>query len=203
MKKPSDGTVRIPQPGVREATLKPLGGSCSDDFNTIVSLQVMNALWLDTDPEARQKQFQAAGAALLGIKPADEIEGMLGAQMVATHNAAMECFRRSMIREQTFEGRREALNQANKLTRSYAMLLEALNRHRGKGQQKVTVEHVHVHQGGQAIVGAVQGGGALRKSEDQPHAAGAITHESGIPMRSPDPQREAVPVAGSAGKAPL
>src|SRR5258708_25891945 len=28
-----------------------------------------------------------------------------------------------------------------------ATLLEALNRHRGKGQQKVTVEHVHVHSG--------------------------------------------------------
>jgi hypothetical protein len=37
----------------------------------------------------------------------------------------------------------------------------ALNRHRGKGgQQKVTVEHVHVHAGGQAVVGVVEG---LRK----------------------------------------
>jgi hypothetical protein len=26
-----------------------------------------------------------------------------------------------------------------------------LQRYRGKGQQKVTVEHVHVHTGGQAI----------------------------------------------------
>ena len=34
--------------------------------------------------------------------------------------------------------------------------IETLNRHRGKGQQKVTVEHVHVHQGGQAIVGNVE-----------------------------------------------
>src|SRR5947208_5263640 len=98
-------------------------------------------------------------AAMMGIKPADEMEGMLAAQMVATHNAAMECYRRAMIDEQTFEGRRENLNQANKLTRSYATLMEALNRHRGKGQQKVTVEHVHVHSGGQAIVGAIQGGG--------------------------------------------
>ena len=50
-----------------------------------------------------------------------------------------------MLSEQTFEGRHEKLNQANKLSRTYAMLLESLNRHRGKGQQKVTVEHVHVH----------------------------------------------------------
>ena len=32
--------------------------------------------------------------------------------------------------------------------RSNPTKLDALNRHRGKGQQKVTVEHVHVHQGG-------------------------------------------------------
>ena len=35
---------------------------------------------------------------------------------------------------------RENLSQANKLSRTYAVLLDALNRHRGKGQQKVTVE---------------------------------------------------------------
>jgi hypothetical protein len=44
-------------------------------------------------------------------------------------------------------------------------LLEALNRHRGKGQQKVTVEHVYVHKGGQAIGGNVEGGGVRTKSE--------------------------------------
>ena len=64
-----------------------------------------------------------------------------------------------MLGEQNFEGRRENLSQANKLSRTYAALIEALNHHRGKGQQKVTVEHVHVHSGGQAVVGAVGGPG--------------------------------------------
>ena len=31
------------------------------------------------------------------IKPTDEIEGMLAAQMVAAHNATMECYRRAML----------------------------------------------------------------------------------------------------------
>ena len=65
---------------------------------------------------------------------------MIAAQLLATHNAAMECYRRAMIPEQTLEGRRENLNQANKLARTCGTLIEALNRHRGKGQQKVTVE---------------------------------------------------------------
>jgi hypothetical protein len=81
---------------------------------------------------------------------------MLGAQLIAAHNAAMECHRRAMIPEQSFEGRRENLNQANKLSRTWATLLDAFNKHRGKGQQKVTVEHVHVHAGGQALVGTVE-----------------------------------------------
>src|SRR6266516_3590533 len=92
---------------------------------------------------------------LIVIAPKDELEGMMAAQLIAAHNAAMECYRRAMLGEQTFEGRRENLAQANKLSRTFATLLEALNRHRGKGQQKVTVEHVHVHSGGQAVVGMV------------------------------------------------
>ena len=103
----------------------------------------------------------------------------------------MECYRRAMLGDQTFEGREENLNQANKLSRTYATLLEALNRHRGKGQQKVTVEHVHVHNGGQAIVGNV-GGGMQTKSEDQPHALG---YAPGQEMRSANTEREAVPIA--------
>ena len=111
----------------------------------------------------------------------------------------MECYRRAMIGEQTFEGRRDNLSQANKLSRTYAMLLDALNRHRGKGQQKVTVEHVHVHSGGQAVVGVVEtpGGGDRPKSEDQPHAK-QIAHAPEPAMWSADKEREPVPVAGDA-----
>lgn len=77
-------------------------------------------------------------------------------KLLAAHNAAPECYRRAMIREQTFEVRRESLIQASKLSRTSAVLLDALNRHRVKGQQKVTVEHVHVHAGGQAVVGTIE-----------------------------------------------
>jgi hypothetical protein len=71
-------------------------------------------------------------------------------------------------------------------------LLEALNRHRGKGQQKVTVEHVHVHEGGQAIVGNVEGGWMRTKSETQPHALGYAPGET---LRSENAERQTVPIA--------
>jgi hypothetical protein len=46
-----------------------------------------------------------------------------------------------------------------KLLRTFAAQTEALQRYRGKGQQ-FTVEHVHDHTGGQAIVGSVRQAGA-------------------------------------------
>jgi len=61
-------------------------------------------------------------------------------------------------------------DEANKLSRTYSALVETLNRHRGKGQQKMTVEHVHVYEGGQAIVGNVEtrGVGSHRNQRNNP-----------------------------------
>ena len=173
--------------------LKYIGGSNFDAWNGFIVRQATNSVWYGHNPDAdRTHEKQCAALSLLvGISPKDELEGMVAAQLLASHNAAMECYRRAMISEQTFEGRKENLNQANKLSRTHATLLEALNRHRGKGQQKVTVEHVHVHEGGQAIVGNVEGGGARLKTEDQPHALGYAPGET---LRSEDAEREAVPV---------
>ncbi|HSF93104.1 MAG TPA: hypothetical protein VLA51_13000, partial [Paracoccaceae bacterium] len=47
----------------------------------------------------------------------------------------------------------------NKLARTYTMQMDALKRYRTGGQQKVTVGHVTVNAGGQAVVGAVTHGG--------------------------------------------
>ena len=138
-------------------------------------------------------------AALVGIGPKDEIEGMIAAQLIAAHNAAMECYRRAMIAEQTSEGRHDNLSEANKLSRSYALLLDALNRHRGKGQQKVTVEHVHVHSGGQAIVGTVESPALANTSKTEGlHNAKQIAHAPQPAMRSPNAERERVPSASDA-----
>jgi hypothetical protein len=179
--------------------LKHIGGSQSDDFNHIIINQACRAVWTaHSDEAANVTEYQATLAAMTGIGPRDELEGMLAAQMVAAHNASMECHRRAMISEQTFEGRKENLNQANKLSRTYTMLLDALNRHRGKGQQKVTVEHVHVAPGGQAIVGTVEaGGGVVNGNQRQPHAK-AISHAPVAPLRSEDQERESVPITRDA-----
>jgi hypothetical protein len=195
LKKPE--VLQAKHPSEQKGELRRIGGSNSDDWNNRIANETINTLWLKhLDEETRHRQMVTAVDGLIGIHPRDELEGMMAAQLIASHSAAMECYRRAMLPEQTFEGRHEALNQANKLSRSFTTLLEALNRHRGKGQQKVTVEHVHVHAGGQAVVGAVStpGGGNESRDEVQAHAK-QIAHAPESPLRSPHPEREAVPIA--------
>jgi len=201
-------TLVVDDPQELQGRLKSIGGSKSDAWNNVLANQTIDSIWLkNSDEEGRNRQLNATVAALIGIGPQDELESMLAAQLIASHNAGMECYRRAMINEQTFEGRRENLAQANKLSRTHAILLEALNRHRGKGQQRVTVEHVTVNAGGQAMVGVVSpsasqapGGGGASKSEDQPHAKGAaqIGHASEPALWSANAVQESLQVAGDA-----
>jgi hypothetical protein len=183
----------------RRGKLKALGGSTDDNFNNVLASQVSQALWLaNSDQDECERQLQAAISAIVGVQPRDELEGMLGAQLIATHNAAMECFRRAMHREQSFESRRMNLEFATKLTRAYAILVETLDKHRGKDQQVVRVEHVTVNAGGQAIVVNRPGGGDERRSAERSHAQ-TLAHAPEPQMRSADPEREPVPVACGEG----
>ncbi|SEN66499.1 hypothetical protein SAMN05216227_10205 [Pseudorhodobacter antarcticus] len=73
----------------------------------------------------------------------------------------------------------------NKLARTYATQMEALKRYRTGGQQKVTVEHVTVNAGEQAIVGAVpHGGRVVMKSDTNPihkaHSAPRCAHSTEV-----------------------
>jgi hypothetical protein len=200
-KKPAGAkrVMEVKDPSLEKGELKALAGSRSDDFNRIVLSEVANTLWTKHSSEEWQaQQLAAVAGGLRGIEPKDELEGMLAAQAMAAHHAAMECYRRAMLPEQSLEAWKEQLNQANKLSRTYATLLEALNRHRGKGQQKISVEHVHVHAGGQAIVGAVEAGADVASGNQRRPDARAITHAPVAPLWREDQKREVVPVAGDA-----
>lgn len=112
------------------------------------------------DGERARVEIAGAIRAFTGVRPADEVEGMLAAQLVALHSAGMECLRRAAITGQPEHSRQHNLSSGTKLLRSFSLTLEALNKHRGKGQQVVRVEHVQVNAGGQAIIGNVSHGGS-------------------------------------------
>ena len=131
-------------------------------------VEIQNLLFFSPEVDEKVQRTQIVRALELyeSLEPADGAEGMLAMQMVGTHDAALECLRRATIPSQTFEGRNMALKHAHKLMSLYTQQLAALNKHRGKGQQKVTVEHVNVEPGGQAIVGNVETNSKRSPSED-------------------------------------
>jgi hypothetical protein len=126
-------------------------------LNAHLICQAFASIWIPQDPSEQYVLNRMTGAIALlkDIKPANKIEDMLATQMVATHSAAMECLWRAMLPNQTFEGREQNLKHAAKLLSIYAGQRDALNKSRGNGQQKVTVKHIHVEVGAQAVVGNV------------------------------------------------
>jgi hypothetical protein len=180
-----------------------LGGSKSGFVACYAANQVLGTVWRSSkeDPDTKEIRDSATLRRVSDIGARDAIEAMLAVQMVATHEAALECFRRAALAEQTFAGRELGLKYGDKLVRSFAALTDALNRHRGKGQQVVRVEHVTVEAGGQAIVGPVTqgGGGGSSKSEEQPHAQAALGHAPEPTLRCSDPSGEPMPVTGGPG----
>ena len=166
-------------------------GTADLDFFDGLLLQLVNSV----KGEGPEKSVNFMLAVIKGIEPRDQIEAMLGAQMAAVHMASMT-FARRLAHVDTITQQDSASNAFNKLTRTFAAQMSALKEYRSKGEQKMTVQHVHVAEGGQAIVGNVtsptEGVGARKKSEDQPHAQ--LTHAPGIEMpRQVEAERATVP----------
>lgn len=104
------------------------------------------------------------------LTPQDEYEGQLIAQLVILHEYALDWLGRA-FRSEKVDFSNIYLNGASKLLLRHHEALDALLKYRRKGEQRVYVEHVHVHDGGQAIVGNVTSrGGMNQKVEEGPHA---------------------------------
>ncbi len=91
-KKTKPTTLQVRHPSHEKGELQYVGGSRSDAFNNVLIRQALNSLWLAhvKSPEDTSNLYGAAAAALVGIGPKDELEGMLAAQMIAAHSAAMQ-----------------------------------------------------------------------------------------------------------------
>ncbi|MCZ8370910.1 MAG: hypothetical protein O9293_13285 [Porphyrobacter sp.] len=157
-------------------------GSQSEAFALSLFKRAVETIWVTdrSNKMATDEALQAALDALRGIRPRDEAEGMLAAQMVATHHAAMECMRRANLPDQSMKGIDLTLKHAVRLMSLYERQLAALDKRRGKGRQKITVEHITVQAGGQAIVGDVNKGQAAPPSPATavPPMAGALGDDS-------------------------
>ena len=110
---------------------------------------------------AEEVRMNSMIAAINEMNPRDSLEAMLASQLVCVYQQNMGILARA-TEVSSPDLRQLYLNLSIKLIRSFTALTGCLRKYRQKGEQKMTVEHVHVHDGGQAIVGNV----STRKERD-------------------------------------
>lgn len=150
-----------------QTALAGLFGSKEPAFGLGLASQIFGA----TLQNGRADQFTLdfMTAFITTMKPRDELEAMMLAQMGTVHLAAMS-FAARLRNAETLPQQEAAERAYTKLTRTFAAQMEALKRYRSNGEQKMTVEHVTVNAGGQAIVGNVlrEGSGPIGKPDTTP-----------------------------------
>ena len=146
---------------VSKSTAEAIFGSSNPSFIEGLARQLVNVGSRGSEPDQEGTNFICSGIA--GIKPRDELEGMMALQMAAIHNATMT-FARRLAHVETIPQQDSAERALNKLTRTFALQVQTLQKYRSGGKQKVKVKHVHVNEGGQAIIGNVERGADGNKS---------------------------------------
>ncbi|MGJ0487007.1 MAG: hypothetical protein ACR65R_21070 [Methylomicrobium sp.] len=152
---------------------------------------IVNQL-IDSRRHTDQEDMDFLLSMIEGIQPMDRLEMMLAAQMVMVHNATMTLARR-LAQVEMLSQQDSAERALNKLARTFTLQIEALKRYRSTGEQKVTVQHVTINDGGQAVIGDFTTGAGIHKNEDKPHAK-QITDASETLPCSFETHRKAVPI---------
>jgi hypothetical protein len=183
-----------PEPKIAEVLLMEALGTSEPDFLVGLLTQLANAGKQGLEVDEKCLNFMLS--VIKGVEPKDQVETMLAAQMAAVHMATMT-FARRLAHVDNIPQQDSAERAFNKLARTFAAQVEALKRYRTGGEQRVTVEHVTVNKGGQAIVGTVQASKGYQKSEDQALAK-QIAHAPQPAMWSTNAEREPVPVTSNA-----
>src|SRR6476620_10284113 len=134
--------------------LKAALGSVSGDFVEMALHHLERAARMPGDGPS-DMAISGAMAVITAFAPKNEMEAALAVQAACTHMVAMVMLARiggGHGGERRLPGMASA---SAKLLRAYCTQVETYRRLRGGGEQNIRVEHVHVHEGGQAIVGSV------------------------------------------------
>ena len=123
---------------------------------------------------------------VMDMAPADPVEGILIAQLIAANEAALAMYQKGWAQPpEYFQARTKYLQLADKAARTVMMLTERLDHHRGRGQQHITVKHVTTNNvpADQAIIAeSVTTGSATRGNVASPARLAA---SSEIPVPTP------------------
>jgi hypothetical protein len=189
----NEGTTILPAHPDRlagQALLMDALGTADLDFYGGLIDQLANAAGLKGEVDERSLNFMLS--VMKGIEPKDQVEALLAAQMAAVHMATMTLARR-LAHVEEIPQQDSAERAFNKLTRTFTTQMDALKRYRTGGEQKVTVQHVSVSEGGQAIVGNVT----------QAPREAARDKAGNSPRALPNAQQSPMPIVGERASSPV
>ena len=121
----------------------------SNEFCSDTVRRIGSAVHLTGRDQVDGEIVSGAFAVIAAIAPQNELETTMAVQMIAANEAVLMCFERSRT-AQSIEHAAAYSNMANKAMRSFALHAEAIAKLRRGGEQ--VVKHVHVNEGGQAVI---------------------------------------------------
>jgi hypothetical protein len=143
--------------GYRAQLREAFGNTMSDEFVDVMLGKVIEALKPNPFDQLDEPTLNAALAIISSARCQSELEALIAVEIVATGFAGLRFLRQSQ-HSMTEDYIRTYGPYANKLLRLHLDLIQALDRHRRGHKQTVEVRHLHIHPGGQGIVGIVNRG---------------------------------------------
>jgi len=186
-------------PNKPEGNRKSLGGGKADEWNDRLNHLTFNALPIahSKNEESITAACEAVSYGAMDIAPADPVEGILIAQLMAANEASLALYRKGWQNmPEYFDAGTKFLQLADKAARTVVLLTERLDHHRGRGQQQITVKHVTTNNvtADQAIIAdSVTTGGARNVVSP---ALLAANSEAPMPILSETRQPDPVGVGG-------
>lgn len=148
------------QERMRQAT-----GSARNALDLMTAV-ASNKSFRTEEQQTKNMLINSAADQLEEFSPKDVVEGQLASQLLVLNEHAMNFLLKAAHTDRVDFANVYA-NIAAKLINRHHEALAALLRYRRGNEQKICVEHVHVAEGGKAIIGNVQSGG-VGKNEQGP-----------------------------------
>src|ERR1700730_11099773 len=154
---PRNDQWKAPTPdleGHRKRLREAFGNTLSDEFVDVLLGKLVEALRPGLYDQLEEATLNAALATIDSMQPRSELQAILAVQIIATGFAGLRFLRQSH-RHMTEDYINVYGGYAIKLLRLQNEMIQTFERYRRGNKQTVEVRHVHIHSGGQGVVGII------------------------------------------------
>ena len=138
----------------RKRLREAFGNTMSDEFVEVLLGKLVEALRPGSLEALEEPTVNAALAIIDSMYPQSELEALLAVQIIAAGFSGLRLLRQSQ-QQMTQDYIDTYGNYAIKLLRLQNEMIQTFDRYRRGNKQTVEVRHVHIHPGGQGVVGII------------------------------------------------